>query len=216
MTKSIKVLTFLLLTAGSLLIGDSLLFYAKGYFGQVLLRKAWNKSLLTNQQSNPWPWAKSGPVGRLKIPEIDFDKVIIEGADDGSMIYGSSHLSGTALPGDNGNCVIAGHRDTFFRRLDELKNGDRLFLEGKNCRGWYRITQIEICNPDDIKWLEPLPMRTLTLITCYPFDFIGSAPKRYVIRALPDHSSVTSEKSISTSSFFDSGTSNISCSLRPI
>lgn len=196
MIKSIKVLTFLLLTAGSLLIGDSLLFYAKGFVGQELLKIAWNKSKQNNINNKAWPWAETYPVGNLIIPKIDFNKVIIEGSDDGSMIFGSSHLSGTALPGENGNCVIAGHRDTFFRRLGEIGEGDRIYLEGKESRGWYIITHTEICNPDDIQWIEPMEERILTLVTCYPFEFIGPAPKRYIIRALPDHGLVTSEKSI--------------------
>ncbi len=196
MIKSIKVLSFLLLTVGSLLIGDSLLFYAKGFLGQELLRIAWNQTKTNEVDTKAWPWSKTYPVGNLIIPKIDFDKVIIKGSDNGSMVYGSGHFSGSALPGEIGNCIIAGHRDTFFRRLGEIIKGDRIYLEGKNSRGWYEVSDIEICHPEDLHWLEPLSERVLTLITCYPFDFIGTAPQRYIIRALPDHGLVTSEKSI--------------------
>ena len=196
MIKSIKVLTFLLLVAGSLLVGDSLIFYAKGYFGQELLRIAWDKSKKSGKHTRAWSWSETYPIGKLIIPKINFDKIIIEGEKDGSMDYGSSHLSDTVLPGEVGNCVIAGHRDTFFRRLGELTRGDRLYLEGKKTRGWYKVVLIEICDPNDVQWIEPMPIRALTLVTCYPFDFLGSAPKRYVIQAYQDHTSVTSEKSI--------------------
>ena len=186
MKKILKAIFFIGIVLGSLLIGDSMIFYAKGYIGQKLLNSAWKESKNTEQEIKPWPWSATYPVGKLIIPKINFDKIIIEGAHDGSMDYGSSHLIHTPLPGEKGNCVIAGHRDTFFRDLHILNLGDSLYLEGKNHSGWYKIKNIEICNTDDIRLIKDFQIRALTLVTCYPFNFIGAAPKRYIIQAFPE------------------------------
>ena len=187
MNKLLKGIFFIGFILGSFLIGDSAIFYAKGYIGQKLLNSAWDKTKKSEKRNKPWPWASTYPVGKLIIPKINFDKIIIEGADDGSMIFGSGHLIDTPLPGENGNCVIAGHRDTFFRNLEKLNIGDSLYLEGLNSDEWYKIKEIIICNKNDVSVIQPLQSKVLTLITCYPFNFIGPAPKRFIIQATPDN-----------------------------
>jgi sortase A len=179
----IKYFSFLILIVGSLLIGNSLLFYSKGFIGQILLEKAWNETKSTQKNTKPWSWSNTHPVGRLIIPFINFDHIIIEGASNGSLEYGSGHIYGTALPNMNGNCVIAGHRDWFFSGLEKLSEGDQIILESKTTVVNYIISSIHIVNPTDTKWLHQYDYTELTLITCYPFKYIGDAPLRYVIKS---------------------------------
>src|SRR5262249_53265963 len=93
------------------------------------------------------------------------------------------HIEDTALPGERGNIGIAGHRDTIFRPLRRLRVGDTLNLSTSDRVYRYRISKTMIVNPEDVYVLSPTNQRALTLVTCYPFDFIGHAPKRYIVRA---------------------------------
>jgi sortase A len=93
------------------------------------------------------------------------------------------HMAGTALPGDVGNVVLAAHRDTFFRHLGELKPGDSIRLTAPGKQYIYRVSFSVIVNPNETWVLEPSSDQSLTLITCYPFYFVGSAPRRFVVRA---------------------------------
>jgi len=141
----IKKFLLFLLVAGSLLIGDSLFFYSKGYCGQMLLKIAWHKSKLSGINTKPWSWSKTYLVGRLIIPDITFDKIIIEGTNDGSLLFGFGHITGTALPNQIGNCVISGHRDSFFSDLNKLSESDIIMMKSKSyC---YTIKSIHIVNP---------------------------------------------------------------------
>ena len=92
----------------------------------------------------------------------------------------------SAAPGTDGNSGIAGHRDGFFRRLKDIEAGDTLVLETLQRKERYRVVGIWIVNPDDVSVLDPTPHRALTLVTCYPFYFVGPAPKRYIVRAVRD------------------------------
>ena len=94
-----------------------------------------------------------------------------------------SHVSETALPGDAGNCVIAGHRDTQFRILRDVKLGEKITLETRGRRYQYRVITRATASPDDTSSLTPTPIPMLTLITCYPFYYVAPAPKRFVVRA---------------------------------
>ena len=192
MKRILKVIFFLGIGLGSFLIGDSIIFYAKGYIGQKLLNYAWNESKITENNIKPWPWSETYPVGKLIIPKINFDRIIIEGADNGSMVFGSGHLNYTPLPGEIGNCVIAGHRDSFFRNLGKLNIGDSIYLEGMNYSEWYKIKEIKICDKNDVSMIQSLQSKVLTLVTCYPFNFLGAAPKRYIIQAFPINSKLNS------------------------
>lgn len=179
----IKYFSFLLLIVGSFLIGNSLLFYSKGFIGQFLLKKAWEETKSTKKNTKPWSWSNTYPIGRLIIPKIKIDQIIIEGASNGSLEYGSGHIYETALPNLNGNCVIAGHRDSFFSGLEKLLEGNQIILESKTAVVNYVVSSIHIVNPMDTKWLHQYDYTELTLITCYPFNYIGDAPLRYIIKA---------------------------------
>ncbi len=121
-------------------------------------------------------------LGRLEIPRLRVSVSIIEGDDEVSLDLGVAHVPGTAPIGAAGNVVIAGHRDTTFRALRRVKVGDQIRLESDQTYS-YIVDTLQIVDPDDLRILQSSGNPILTLITCYPFHFIGDAPKRYVIQA---------------------------------
>jgi sortase A len=124
------------------------------------------------------------PMAVLRIRRIGLEAPVLEGTDDWTLNRAVGHIDGTAPPGASGNCGIAGHRDGFFRGLKDVSPGDRLELTTLHGSQEYRIEKIRIVPPDDVSVLDPTPQPTLSLVTCYPFYYVGSAPKRYIVRAV--------------------------------
>jgi sortase A len=122
-------------------------------------------------------------VGRIEIPSVHISVTVAEGTSPRVLRLAVGHMPGTALPGDTGNVVLAAHRDTFFRRLGELKSGDIIRLAVPGRQYVYSVRFADIVGPNETWVLEPSPGQSLTLVTCYPFYFVGPAPKRFVIRA---------------------------------
>ena len=122
-------------------------------------------------------------VARLDAPSVNLSATVLEGSDDATLSRAAGHIEDTAFPGDPGNVGIAGHRDTTFRAVRRLKIGDVLRLTTEDRRFDYKISNTMIVNPEDVYVLDNTDHQTLTLVTCYPFEFIGHAPHRYVIRA---------------------------------
>ena len=122
-------------------------------------------------------------VGRLSIPSLGLSTTVLEGTDDETMRRGSGHIEDTPFPGEPGNVGIAGHRDTVFRPLKRVKAGDALELTTADRVYRYRITNAFIVDPQDVYVLDPTDRPTLTLVTCYPFEFIGHAPRRFIVQA---------------------------------
>ena len=108
---------------------------------------------------------------------------MLEGSDDRTLRRGAGHIEDTPLPGQRGNVGIAGHRDTVFRALRGAKTGDALSLTMPDRVYQYRVTRTLIVKPEDVYVLDPTARPTLTLVTCYPFEFIGHAPKRFIVQA---------------------------------
>src|SRR5262249_19044404 len=107
----------------------------------------------------------------------------LEGSDDGTLRRGAGHIEDTPFPGEAGNIGIAGHRDTIFRQLKRAKPGDALELTTADRIYQYRVTKTLIVNPDDVYVLDRTDRPTLTLVTCYPFEYIGHAPRRFIVQA---------------------------------
>jgi sortase A len=122
------------------------------------------------------------PVGRLTLPRLGIDAVVFEGSSDETLRKGPGHLPGTGWPGDEApsSCVISAHRDTFFRRLEGARPGDVVILHGGGATATYRLETRRIVAPDDVGAIAPSPGDRLTLVTCYPFHFLGAAPERLV------------------------------------
>jgi sortase A len=123
------------------------------------------------------------PIAEMSIPRVDFSAVVLHGSDDQTLRRGPGHLENTALPGDTGNVVIAGHRDSFFRPLRDVQLGDDVFMETPQGRFQYQVTTMQVVRAGDLTVLEPTNEEVLTLITCYPFWVLGDAPDRFIIRA---------------------------------
>ncbi len=122
-------------------------------------------------------------IAILRIPKIHLEVPVLEGTDDLTLNRGVGHIAGTAVPGEGGNMAIAGHRDGFFRGLKDIALGDTIEVVLPEQTETYVIDQITIVDPTNVSVLKPRPQTSLTLVTCYPFYFIGSAPKRYIVQA---------------------------------
>ena len=122
-------------------------------------------------------------VARIDIPRLRVSEAVIEGDDTETLRHAVGHIPGTALPGEPGNIGLAGHRDSFFRKIGELKDGDTLILETERGTFSYHVAKHAIVAPSDTSVLNATEEPSLTLVTCYPFRYIGAAPKRYVITA---------------------------------
>jgi sortase A len=119
----------------------------------------------------------------LVIPRLQVKIPVIEGTDEDELSVGAGHYAGSVLPGEGDNCVISGHRDTVFRRMGQLKQGDELQVVTAQGTFTYRIRKMWITSPDDRTVIVSRDEPILTLSTCYPFSFVGPAPKRYIIEA---------------------------------
>ena len=124
-------------------------------------------------------------MGRLDIVERKISVVVVEGVDEETLAIAAGHVPGTSLPGSNGNVVIAAHRDTFFRELRNIHAGNTIQLSTPRGTFGYSVTNIEIVNPSETRVLESRGHSELTLITCYPFSFLGTAPQRFIVHARP-------------------------------
>ncbi len=122
-------------------------------------------------------------IGRLEIPRLNVSTVVIEGDDNHVLRLGAGHVPGTALPGADGNVGIAAHRDTFFRPLRNIAADDRITLKTAHGEYHYVVDSTQIVRPDDVAVLRATARPELTLVTCYPFYYVGSAPLRFVVHA---------------------------------
>ena len=123
------------------------------------------------------------PIARLTIPRLSTGLYVVEGDGARQLRRGPGHLSGTAMPGDIGNCIIAGHRDTHFRVLKDIRRGDEIVLQTRDGEYTYRVQTTQIVSPRDTRPLRPTRDAELHLVTCFPFYYIGSAPKRFIVDA---------------------------------
>ncbi|HWF10652.1 MAG TPA: class D sortase [Bryobacteraceae bacterium] len=126
-------------------------------------------------------------VGRVEVPKLHLSAVVFQGATNAVLDKGVGHLDGSPLPGQGGNVVLAAHRDTFFRALRDIRKGDDVTVTTPSGPRTYKVDSTEIVDPTETSVLNPTPKPTLTLITCYPFYFVGHAPKRFIVRALDEN-----------------------------
>jgi len=132
----------------------------------------------------PKPPVKNGDVlGRMDIPRLGVSVAVLQGTNSRILRLGVGHIEATALPGEPGNIGIAGHRDTFFRELKDVHRNDQIELQTANGRFRYQVDWAKVVAPDDTSVLASSTESALTLVTCYPFYFVGPSPKRFVVRA---------------------------------
>jgi sortase A len=158
--------------------------------------------LLTYQTKNGQavPTKKTIPdgalVGRVEVPKLHLSAVVFQGTANAVLDKGVGHLDGSPLPGQGGNVVFAAHRDTFFRGLRDIKKGDDVTVTTPSGPRTYKVDSTEIVNPTETSVLNPTAKPTLTLITCYPFYFVGHAPKRFIVRALDENAATQQSAAI--------------------
>lgn len=143
-------------------------------------------SLWSNQRTKLHQASLRKPVESLavlRIPGLHLEVPVLEGTDEVTLNRGVGRIAGTSRPGQGGNIGIAGHRDGFFRKLKDVRTGDAIELATTSGTDIYIVDQIRITNPTDVSVLRPRAKRSLTLVTCYPFYFVGPAPNRYIVEA---------------------------------
>jgi sortase A len=123
------------------------------------------------------------PIGLLEIPRLGLSSVVIEGDDVAALLLGVGHLADTPLPWHGGNSVLAAHRDTFFRPLAGIRRNDLIKFSTADAEFEYVVKETMVVESTAVEVLDPTDTATLTLITCYPFDYIGPAPNRFIVRA---------------------------------
>jgi sortase A len=133
--------------------------------------------------TTPLPPARGAAIAILSIPRLDLSTLVIEGTEEQELKVAPGHIPGTSLPGNGGNMAVAGHRDTFFRPLRLIRLNDTITVRTHQREFQYRVVSTEIVSPQDVRVLNPVGHETLTLVTCYPFYFVGSAPSRFIVHA---------------------------------
>ncbi len=129
------------------------------------------------------PLATRALVGRVDVPRLRLSALVREGVDVRTLRGSVGHVPGTALPGRRGNAAFAAHRDTFFGPLKDIRAGDEVIVTTPDAVHHYAVTATRIVDPSDVSVLRQSDDRRLTLVTCYPFDYVGSAPKRFIVQA---------------------------------
>ena len=183
--KMFLLLFVLLPLSGAWQLGQGAYIHAKAILAQILLEAAWSDTLKGHQRVKAWPWADTWPVGRLTVPRLGISRIVLAGASGESLAFGPGLFSGLQLTGNEGNIVIAGHRDTNFRFLQDLRRGDVVTLQTPDAKIHdYRISIVRVVDEHDTQYLADNEDSTLTLVTCYPFDaIVPGGPLRYLVIA---------------------------------
>lgn len=173
------------LLSGSLWqLGGAGYIHVKAAVAQTLLHDAWAQTLLGARQVAPWPWADTWPVARLRVPQHARDLIVLAGASGRSLAFAPGQLSGSAGPGDAGRMIIAGHRDTHFAFLRELRAGDELQLQDPGATVHrFRVSSTRVVDSRSAALSLDGP-HELVLVTCFPFDAMtAGGPLRYLVFA---------------------------------
>ncbi len=174
-----------LLVLGFWQLGQGAYIPAKAWVAQELMQRAWSKADNGVRQPSPWPWADTWPVARLTAKGGDIELIVLSGGSGRTLAFGPGHLSISALPGEIGNSIIAGHRDTHFQFLQHVEIGEAIDLVTPDGRGHrYRVSSIDVVDSRRGSLVLDTDTPVLSLVTCYPFDALGAGgPMRYVVSA---------------------------------
>ena len=146
-------------------------------------RRQFASMLADRAMATPPPASDRNVIGLLDIPRLGLSVMVIEGAGTATLRRAAGHIPGTALPGQQGNVGIAGHRDSLFRGLKNIAANDEITFETHDANYVYRVESTQIVKPENVGVLKPGPASELTLVTCYPFEYVGSAPDRFIVKA---------------------------------
>ena len=166
-------------------LGEGAYIPAKAWLAQELMQRAWERAADGNERPAPWPWADTWPVARLRALGGDIDLIVLAGGSGRTLAFGPGHMSASALPGERGNTVIAGHRDTHFNFLQRLTVGEPLAIQMADGKShMYQVVHIDVVDSRRGGLLLDTEESVLSLVTCYPFDALEpGGPMRYVVTA---------------------------------
>lgn len=185
--RALRLTALVLIAAGIALVASALYIPAKAALAQVLLERAWARTQSGESGVRPWPWADITPVAVLEVPRLGERSIVLEGASGQAMAFGPGHMINTPPIGARGTAVVTAHRDTQFRYLQDVKNGDRIVVEtADGVRSAYRVVETRVVRAD-ASGLDPTEGgptgARLALVTCYPFNGVLRGPLRYVVLA---------------------------------
>lgn len=172
---------YCLWAAGCLALGYCAFLWGRAEFDQA--QGNWTLDHQAGSYASPGAISEGSLLGRIEIPRLDLSAIVFEGTSDDTLSRGVGHLRGSASPGQRGNLVLAAHRDTFFRGLRGIRQGDQVTVQAADGEFHYLVQSTSIVQPDQTEVLQSSADATLTLITCYPFGYIGNAPQRFIVRA---------------------------------
>ncbi|MBU2677074.1 MAG: class GN sortase [Gammaproteobacteria bacterium] len=174
-----------LLCLGFWQLGSGAYIPAKAWLAQELMQRAWLRAGKDVERAVPWPWADTWPVARLRSKSRQVDLIVLAGGSGRTLAFGPGHLSASAMPGEIGNTVIAGHRDTHFKFLRTVEKGELLSVEStKGQKHLYEVIGADVVDSRKGSLLLDTDVAMLTLVTCYPFEaYESGGPLRYVVTA---------------------------------
>lgn len=174
-----------LLCLGFWELGQGAYIPAKAWLAQELMQRAWIRTSGGESRAAPWPWADTWPVARISARSGSIDLIVLAGGSGRTLAFGPGHLSASAMPGETGNTVIAGHRDTHFAFLEDVQAGEVLLVESGNGQKYrYEVVEAEIVDSRTGGLRLDTNNAILSLVTCYPFDAReAGGPLRYVVTA---------------------------------
>jgi sortase A len=180
---------------GCAIVGICALAYIRGAVFQYSEQRRFQKTISSSTKERPGPVGSNAPIplrlhvtegallGRMEIPRLGLSVILVEGVRPRNLRLAVGHIPGTAFPDELGNLGLAGHRDTFFRELKQIRRGDLIIVRTIRGVTQYSVEWTRIVKPKNIDVLEASPVPVLTLVTCYPFYFVGPAPERFIVRA---------------------------------
>jgi sortase A len=165
-------------------LGSASYIHAKAALAQVLLQQAWQRTLDSRVAQKPWPWADTWPVARLRVPSLAVDEIVLSGASGRTLAFAPGLAHAAAQPGEAGNVIISGHRDTHFRFLRTVEPGQRVWLETGRGAFAYEVERMDVVDTRTTAISPDASEGRLSLVTCYPFDALTpGGPLRYVVTA---------------------------------
>lgn len=184
---SVHYLSILMFMVAIVLLTSGGYIHAKAQLAQWLIASAWTQATDDKVQAKPWPWADTWPVARLEAPQYKVDHYVLAGTTGESLAFGPGYVFASAAPTEQGNTIIAAHRDTHFEFLQDVQQGDVITIHNtKGQQRDYIVQDMTVVDKQDVAWLENVTSsHQLTLVTCYPFNAIQVGGRlRYVVRAV--------------------------------
>jgi LPXTG-site transpeptidase (sortase) family protein len=192
--KALRPLKLFLVVTGIAALGGYVFFSVQAWAAQSRLERQFEREVAAHRSDEQFrgpnkthqpsqPQQPDNALAKLDIPKAGLSVMVTEGVDDATLRVAVGHIPGTRLPGQAGNVGLAGHRDSFFRGLSKVRIGDEISLTTREDTLHYTVESVRIVSPDDVSVLKDTSYPALTLVTCYPFYYVGPAPQRWIVKA---------------------------------